>query len=44
MRSEKNSESETYALKSKGAYAIPYKNRDDSVYTKPYATGTEAGF
>ena len=44
MRSEKDSDSETYALNSKEEYATTYKRRDDSVHTKPYATGTEAGF
>ena len=44
MRSEKDSESETYALNSNEEYATPYQCGADSVHTKPYATVTEAGF
>ena len=44
MRSEKDSDYETYGLNSQEEYATPYTRRDDSVYTKPYATGSEAGF
>jgi len=44
MRSERDSDYETYALNSQEEYATPYTRRDDSVYTKPYAIGSEAGF
>ena len=36
MVSEKNSDYETYGLN--GEYASPYAQRDDNVYTTPYAT------
>ena len=44
MGSEKDSDYETYGLTSQEEYATPYTRRDDSVYTKPYAIGSEAGF
>ena len=42
MVSEKNSDYETYGLS--GEYASPYTQRDDNVYTKPYATESKEGF
>ena len=42
MGSEKDSEYETYALNSHGEYATTRRN--GSVYTTPYALGSEAGF
>ena len=44
MGSEKDSDYETYGLNSQKEYATPYTHRDDSVYAKPYATGSKAGF
>jgi len=44
MGSEKDSEYETYALKSHGEYARPYTRRNGSVYATPNSSGSEAGF
>ena len=41
MVSEKNSDYETYGLN--GEYASPYTQRDDNVYTTPYATESKEG-
>ena len=42
MVSEKNSDYETYGLN--GEYASPYTQRNDSVYTTPYATESKESF
>ena len=42
MVSEKNSDYETYGLNEE--YASPYTQRNDSVYTTPYATESKEGF
>lgn len=41
MGSEKDSEYETYALKSHGEYARPYTRRNGSVYATPNSSGSE---
>ena len=42
MVSENDSDYETYGLN--GEYASPYTQRNDSVYTTPYATESKEGF
>ena len=42
MVSEKNSDYETYGLNEE--YASPYTQRNDSVYTTPYATESKESF